>query len=78
MLWPRTAVVLLVASLMPLASAKEAKSKTIQRETQAAYIQRMQQQSPDLSPTTPGSLDGPTMEGSPTSARIIKRCMWAI
>ena len=37
-------------------AAKETKPKTIQRETQAAYIQRMQQQSPDLSHATAGSL----------------------
>src|SRR5579872_938140 len=47
--------VVAAAGLAPLAAAKT-KPKTIQRETQAAYIQRMQQQSPDLSHTTPGSL----------------------
>jgi flagellar L-ring protein FlgH len=56
MLWARTTVVLLVTSLSAFAPAKETKPKTIQRETQAAYIQRMQQTSPDLSPATPGSL----------------------
>jgi flagellar L-ring protein precursor FlgH len=60
MLWRSTAVIVMAvlstASFMPEASAKETKPKTIQRETQAAYIERMRQQSPDLSPTTPGSL----------------------
>jgi flagellar L-ring protein FlgH len=54
--WSRTAAVLIFALLAPLATAKETKPKTIQRETQAAYIQRMRQESPDLSPATPGSL----------------------
>jgi flagellar L-ring protein FlgH len=56
MFWPCSAVVLLVAVLGPTVMAKETKPKTIQRETQAAYIQRMQQTSPDLTPATPGSL----------------------
>jgi flagellar L-ring protein precursor FlgH len=56
MLWPQTSAVLIVALLAPLVAAKQTKPKTIQRETQAAYIQRMQQQSPDLSHATPGSL----------------------
>ena len=60
MLWPRPSAVLIGvltgACLVPLAVAKETKPKTIQRETQAAYIQRMQQQSPDLSHASTGSL----------------------
>jgi len=58
--WPRTIAILVAgltaASISSLAMAKETKPKTIQHETQAAYIQRMQQQSPDLSHATPGSL----------------------
>jgi flagellar L-ring protein FlgH len=54
--WSRTAAVLILALLTPLATAKETKPKTIQHETQAAYIQRMRQESPDLAPATPGSL----------------------
>jgi flagellar L-ring protein precursor FlgH len=49
-------VVLATVWLLPLVVAKETKPKTIQRETQEAYIERMKQDSPDLSPTTPGSL----------------------
>jgi flagellar L-ring protein FlgH len=60
MLWPRTNVLLIVvltsAWLLPLAAAKATKPKTIQRETQAAYIERMKQQSPDLAHATAGSL----------------------
>jgi flagellar L-ring protein precursor FlgH len=59
MLWRRLTVlitVLTTALPAPLAVAKETKPKTIQRETQAAYIQRMQQQSLDLSHATAGSL----------------------
>ena len=60
MSWPRSSAVLIVVLsavfVAPLALGKETKPKTIQHETQAAYIQRMQQQSPDLSHTTPGSL----------------------
>jgi flagellar L-ring protein precursor FlgH len=60
MLWHRTTAVLIIfvtaAWPAPLVMAKETKPKTIQRETQAAYIQRMQQQSPDLSHATAGSL----------------------
>jgi flagellar L-ring protein precursor FlgH len=56
MLWPRVTAILIAVSLAPLAVAKETKPKTIQHETQAAYIQRMQQQSPDLSHATAGSL----------------------
>lgn len=58
--WSRTIPVLLagltLACFSPLATAKETKPKTIQHETQAAYIQRMQQQSLDLSHAAPGSL----------------------
>jgi len=43
MLWPRATAILIAVSLAPLAVAKETKPKTIQHETQAAYIQRMQQ-----------------------------------
>ena len=53
--WPRITAVLM-ASIAPLATAKNAKPTTIQGESQAAYIQRMQQQSPDLGHTSPGSL----------------------
>src|SRR6202051_2552409 len=56
MLWSRTTAVLIAALLASVVTAKETKPKTIQRETQAAYIQRMQQESPDLSHTTAGSL----------------------
>jgi len=60
MQWHRSTAVLVgvltAALLAPLAAAKETKPKTIQRETQAEYIQRMQQQSPDLSHAAPGSL----------------------
>ena len=56
MLWSRTIAGLMMALLAPLVVAKENKPKTIQRETQAAYIQRMQQESPDLSHATAGSL----------------------
>ena len=60
MLWHRTTIVLIIfltaAWPVPRVAAKETKPKTIQRETQAAYIQRMQQQSPDLSHATAGSL----------------------
>jgi flagellar L-ring protein precursor FlgH len=62
MRWHRTTAVLsivlavLAAVFAPLVPAKETKPKTIQSETQAAYIERMQQESPDLSPATPGSL----------------------
>src|ERR1700688_874840 len=56
MLWSRTTAVLIAALLASVVTAKEIKPKTIQRETQAAYIQRMQQESPDLSHTTAGSL----------------------
>jgi flagellar L-ring protein FlgH len=60
MRWPRITTVLIAvltgACLAPLAVAKETKPKTIQRETQAAYVQRMQQQSPDLSHASTGSL----------------------
>ena len=60
MQWHRSTAVLVsvltAALLAPLAAAKETKPKTIQRETQAEYIQRMKQQSPDLSHATPGSL----------------------
>ncbi len=60
MLWHRTTAVLIIvltaAWPVPPVAAKETKPKTIQRETQAAYIQRMQQQSPDLSHATAGSL----------------------
>jgi flagellar L-ring protein precursor FlgH len=60
MLWPRTTAfliaVLTTALLVPPLTAKPSKAATIQRETQAAYIQRMQQQSPDLSHATAGSL----------------------
>jgi flagellar L-ring protein precursor FlgH len=60
MLWHRTTAVLITvltaAGLVPLSVAKETKPKTIQSETQAAYIERMQQQSPDLSHATSGSL----------------------
>jgi flagellar L-ring protein precursor FlgH len=56
MLWPRMTAVLITASLVPLVVAKETKPRTIQRETQEAYIERMQQDSPDLSPATAGSL----------------------
>jgi flagellar L-ring protein precursor FlgH len=52
----RTTAILITVLLAPLAGAKADKPKTIQRETQAAYIQRMQQQSPDLSHATAGSL----------------------
>jgi flagellar L-ring protein FlgH len=55
MRWPRITAVLM-ASSAPLAMGKDAKPATIQRECQAAYIQRMQQQSPDLSHASPGSL----------------------
>jgi flagellar L-ring protein precursor FlgH len=37
-------------------SPKPLPSQTIQRETRAAYLQRMQQQVPDLAPASPGSL----------------------
>ncbi len=60
MQWHRSTAVLVsvltAALLAPLAAAKETKPKTIQRETQAEYIERMKQQSPDLSHATPGSL----------------------
>jgi flagellar L-ring protein precursor FlgH len=60
MLWHRTTAVLIIVVIaawpVPRVAAKATKPKTIQRETQAAYIQRMQQQSPDLSHATPGSL----------------------
>ena len=56
MLWSGTPAVLIAALLASVVTAKETKPKTIQRETQAAYIQRMQQESPDLSHTTAGSL----------------------
>jgi flagellar L-ring protein precursor FlgH len=60
MLRRQTSVVLIVllsaAWLLPLLVAKETKPKTIQRETQDEYIERMKQDSPDLSPATPGSL----------------------
>src|SRR5579863_4479991 len=49
-------VVLFAAWQLPLVLAKETKPKTIQRETQDEYIERMKQDSPDLSPATPGSL----------------------
>ncbi len=52
MQWHRSTAVLVsvltAALLAPLAAAKETKPKTIQRETQAEYIERMKQQSPDL------------------------------
>lgn len=38
------------------AIAKQANQKKIQQETLAQYVQRMQQQSPDLTHATPGSL----------------------
>jgi flagellar L-ring protein precursor FlgH len=56
MLWHRTIAILIVPLLVPPMVAKETKPKTIQRETQAAYIERMQQQSPDLTHATVGSL----------------------
>jgi len=59
--------------LAPLAAAKATKPKTIQRETQAAYIQRMQQQSPDLSPLTAGTLWTDNGRFANLSA-IIRRC----
>jgi flagellar L-ring protein precursor FlgH len=52
----RSMAVLLAASLAPLGVAKETKPKTIEGETQAAYIERMQQQSPDLLHQSMGSL----------------------
>jgi len=52
-----TLIAVLTAALLAApALAKETKPRKIQRETQAAYIQRMQQQSPDLSHATAGSL----------------------
>jgi flagellar L-ring protein precursor FlgH len=56
MLLRRMAVILILNALLPLLAAKATKPKTIQRETQADYIQRMQQLSPDVSPTSVGSL----------------------
>jgi len=52
----RTTAILITVLLAQLAGAKADKPKTIQRETQAAYIERMRQQSPDLSHATAGSL----------------------
>jgi flagellar L-ring protein precursor FlgH len=51
-----TSAILITILLAPPAGAKADKPKTIQRETQAAYIERMRQQSPDLSHATAGSL----------------------
>jgi len=56
MLRHRIAAILTLTALVPWAFAKETKPKTIQRETQADYIHRMQQQSPDLSHASLGSL----------------------
>jgi flagellar L-ring protein FlgH len=52
----RITVFLIAVVLAPWLMAKETKPKTIQRETQAAYIERMKQQSPDLSHESIGSL----------------------
>jgi flagellar basal body L-ring protein FlgH len=56
MLLRRMAAILILNALLPLLAAKATKPKTIQRETQADYIQRMQQLSPDVSPASVGSL----------------------
>jgi len=49
--WTLTLLALATASF-----AKKTPVNTIQRETLAEYVQRMQQQGPDLSHTSPGSL----------------------
>ncbi len=49
-------VLLLACSLAPISLAKQTKPKSVQREGLQQYIQRMQQQGPDLTPTSAGSL----------------------
>jgi flagellar L-ring protein FlgH len=49
-------VCVMLAGLGIALTAQAKKQEMIQRETQAAYIQRMQQQAPDLAHATPGSL----------------------
>jgi flagellar L-ring protein FlgH len=56
MLPNKTAIIPAVLLLAVCALAKDTKPKTIQRETLDAYVQRMQQQGPDLHANTPGSL----------------------
>jgi flagellar L-ring protein precursor FlgH len=52
----RIAALLILPAFMPWACAKPTKPKTIQRETQAAYIERMRQQSPEMTHASVGSL----------------------
>lgn len=52
----RTLVLMAMALLAMCAQAKAKKAKTVQQETLGAYVERMQQQAPDLRPATPGSL----------------------
>ena len=52
----KPAILLSAGLISASAAAKNTKPKSIEGESQQSYIQRMQQQAPNLSPTSPGSL----------------------
>ena len=57
MLQKQTFVIVAILLLTPALLAKEKKAeKAVQKETLASYVQRMQQQAPDLAPKSTGSL----------------------